>query len=127
MGRAVQVGECGASWFVVQASRYLLDGLQTTGMVRVEHLTRRMKQMDAFDFWEWAQSCRRQKREGQRPQRSKTAGNGAAKIPGLPFYVCNGEINTLRGNVNAMRSREGFMKSDFLWPWVAALLPTHRV
>ena len=34
MGRAVEGGECGASWFVGQASRYLDDGLQTTGMVR---------------------------------------------------------------------------------------------
>ena len=93
-GRAVEGGECGASWFVGQVSRCLDDGLQITGMVRVEHLARRLKHMDAFDFWEWAQSWRRQRRqrwqrpsEGQRPQRSKTAGNEAAKIPGLPFHV----------------------------------------
>ena len=30
-------------------SRYLDDGLQITGMVRVEHLTWSTKQMDAFD------------------------------------------------------------------------------
>jgi len=114
---------------------------------------------------------------------SKTAGNEAAKIPGLPFYVCslssrvvnykgmltcpgllryfldlqeddfessvalvhsrfstntfpawrrahpfrylchNGEINTLRGNVNAMRSREGFMKSDFVGPELQDCFP----
>ena len=64
MGHAVEVGECGASWFVGQASRYLDDGLQTTCMVRVEHLTRRTKQMDAFDLWKWTKGCRWQRWQG---------------------------------------------------------------
>mmetsp|Transcript_14150 Transcript_14150/g.33363 ORF Transcript_14150/g.33363 Transcript_14150/m.33363 type:complete len:2131 (+) Transcript_14150:101-6493(+) len=42
-----------------------------------------------------------------------------------PFrLLChNGEINTLRGNVNAMRSREGLMKSDVLGPELKQCFP----
>jgi len=42
-----------------------------------------------------------------------------------PFrYIChNGEINTLRGNVNAMRSREGLMKSDLFGPELQECFP----
>ena len=62
-----EVGECGASWFVDQASRYLDDGSQTTSLVRVEHLTRRT----TFDMWKWTKGCRWQRWqrpfEGHRP------------------------------------------------------------
>mmetsp|Transcript_49861 Transcript_49861/g.116524 ORF Transcript_49861/g.116524 Transcript_49861/m.116524 type:complete len:2132 (-) Transcript_49861:321-6716(-) len=42
-----------------------------------------------------------------------------------PFrLLChNGEINTLRGNVNAMRSREGLMRSDVLGPELKECFP----
>mmetsp|Transcript_62362 Transcript_62362/g.174232 ORF Transcript_62362/g.174232 Transcript_62362/m.174232 type:complete len:2159 (-) Transcript_62362:60-6536(-) len=42
-----------------------------------------------------------------------------------PFrYIChNGEINTLRGNINAMRSREGIMRSDLLGPQLQECFP----
>ena len=42
-----------------------------------------------------------------------------------PFrYMChNGEINTLRGNVSRMRSREGLMESPFFGPEIKKILP----
>ena len=42
-----------------------------------------------------------------------------------PFrYMChNGEINTLRGNLARMRSREELMKSDLFGPDIKAILP----
>ncbi len=42
-----------------------------------------------------------------------------------PFrYMChNGEINTLRGNVSRMRSREELLKSDFFGPEIKNILP----
>jgi len=42
-----------------------------------------------------------------------------------PFrYMChNGEINTLRGNVSRMRSREGLMESPFFGPEIKKVLP----
>eukprot|EP00428_Durinskia_dybowskii_P045599 CAMPEP_0170342818 /NCGR_PEP_ID=MMETSP0116_2-20130129/72577_1 /TAXON_ID=400756 /ORGANISM="Durinskia baltica, Strain CSIRO CS-38" /LENGTH=754 /DNA_ID=CAMNT_0010596457 /DNA_START=58 /DNA_END=2318 /DNA_ORIENTATION=- len=42
-----------------------------------------------------------------------------------PFrYLChNGEINTLRGNINAMRSREGIMSSVMLGPQLKECFP----
>ena len=39
------------------------------------------------------------------------------------FMSHNGEINTLRGNVNAMRSRQGTLKSDFLRDDLQKLYP----
>ncbi|WP_422083576.1 glutamate synthase large subunit [Ulvibacterium sp.] len=42
-----------------------------------------------------------------------------------PFrYMChNGEINTLRGNVSRMRSREGLLHSDLFGPQIKEILP----
>ncbi len=42
-----------------------------------------------------------------------------------PFrYMChNGEINTLRGNISRMRSREGLMESPFFGPEIKKILP----
>jgi glutamate synthase (ferredoxin) len=42
-----------------------------------------------------------------------------------PFrYMChNGEINTLRGNVARMRSREELLKSDLFGEDIKAILP----
>jgi len=42
-----------------------------------------------------------------------------------PFrYMChNGEINTLRGNVSRMRSREGLLNSDLFGPQIKEILP----
>jgi len=42
-----------------------------------------------------------------------------------PFrYLChNGEINTIRGNINAMNSREGVMASDIFGPELAECCP----
>eukprot|EP00929_Paragymnodinium_shiwhaense_P023239 TRINITY_DN14600_c0_g1_i6.p1 TRINITY_DN14600_c0_g1~~TRINITY_DN14600_c0_g1_i6.p1 ORF type:complete len:1126 (-),score=187.14 TRINITY_DN14600_c0_g1_i6:671-4048(-) len=42
-----------------------------------------------------------------------------------PFrFLChNGEINTLRGNVNALRSREGMFRSDVIGPELAECFP----
>jgi len=42
-----------------------------------------------------------------------------------PFrYLChNGEINTLKGNVNAMRSREGLMRSEVMGPELSQCFP----
>ena len=68
MGRTVEVDECVALWLLFQVSRYLVDGLQTIGMIRVEYLTRRTKQMDAFDFWKCVKGRRR-----ERCQRRRTA------------------------------------------------------
>ena len=38
----------------------------------------------------------------------------------------NGEINTLRGNINKMRSREGLLKSDLLGDGLTEVSPHHR-
>ncbi|MBU1868995.1 MAG: glutamate synthase large subunit, partial [Candidatus Omnitrophica bacterium] len=39
------------------------------------------------------------------------------------FLAHNGEINTLRGNINWMRAREGFIKSELFGPKLKKLLP----
>ncbi|MGB0838029.1 MAG: glutamate synthase large subunit [Flavobacteriaceae bacterium] len=43
-----------------------------------------------------------------------------------PFrYMCqNGEINTLRGNINRMRVREELIKADILGPFIDEIFPT---
>jgi glutamate synthase (ferredoxin) len=42
------------------------------------------------------------------------------------FIAHNGEINTLRGNINWMRAREGLMQSDLFGDDLAKLLPIIR-
>ncbi|MDP2938946.1 MAG: glutamate synthase large subunit [Candidatus Omnitrophota bacterium] len=39
------------------------------------------------------------------------------------YLAHNGEINTLRGNINWMRAREGFLKSDFFGKDIKKILP----
>ncbi|AHC14828.1 glutamate synthase large subunit [Salinispira pacifica] len=44
----------------------------------------------------------------------------------LRYMSHNGEINTLRGNVNKMRSREGTLKSEFFGPKLASTFPVNE-
>ena len=44
-------------------------------------------------------------------------------INGLRYLAHNGEINTLRGNVNLARAREGIMKSELFGEKLADIYP----
>ena len=41
------------------------------------------------------------------------------------YIAHNGEINTLRGNINWMRAREGLLQSDLLGDDLKKVLPVH--
>jgi glutamate synthase (NADPH/NADH) large chain len=43
--------------------------------------------------------------------------------PAFQVYVSHGEINTLRGNIARMRSREELLKSDLFGEDIKAILP----